>query len=446
MRKLLAVALLAAVSVPACGTGGASGDAVPVVIGYQSKTINTVTAGTLLREKGFLERRLAGLGDRTGRRYEVVWQDYDTGAPITAQMVAGKVDIGSMGDYPLLINGSRTRQRGGEGSRMVSVTGYNARGALNMVVVRPDSPARTLADLAGRKVSTSVGSAGHGTLVRALGGVQVTVENHQPSVGASALQGGGVAALSQFVAWPGQLVFAGQAKVLYDGAALDFPTLHGVVVRGPFAAAHPDVLAEFLRAQLDATEYLHRAPLEAAEVVARVTGLPPEVVYLYNGPNGIATFDLSLKSVLRAALRDDVPLLRSIGDIEPLDVDRFVDDGPLRSVFAGTEDLVNPARVTGVDPVCGVEVGDPATAGEVWFEGEAGTRPAATPDCLLRQVKQAGRAVRAAYVPDAATGTRWFAEHSFWVRDGDRLLPFTTEAAAAERGPVLSYEQALAEA
>ena len=36
---------------------------------------------------------------RTGTKYNVTWQDYDTGAPITAQMVAEKIDIGSMGDY-----------------------------------------------------------------------------------------------------------------------------------------------------------------------------------------------------------------------------------------------------------------------------------------------------------------------------------------------------------
>lgn len=86
-----------------------AGDSVDVVVGYQSKTINTATAGTLLRARGYLERRLADITDRTGTRYRVDWQDYDTGAPITAQMLAEKIDIGSMGDYPMLVNGVRTR-------------------------------------------------------------------------------------------------------------------------------------------------------------------------------------------------------------------------------------------------------------------------------------------------------------------------------------------------
>jgi NitT/TauT family transport system substrate-binding protein len=40
-----------------------SSGVVNVVVGYQSKTINTVTAGTLLRAQGYLEHRLAALKD-----------------------------------------------------------------------------------------------------------------------------------------------------------------------------------------------------------------------------------------------------------------------------------------------------------------------------------------------------------------------------------------------
>ena len=58
----------------------------------------------------------------------MTWQDYDTGAPITAQMVAEKIDIGSMGDYPMLINGSKTQANERARTEIVSVTGYNPQG------------------------------------------------------------------------------------------------------------------------------------------------------------------------------------------------------------------------------------------------------------------------------------------------------------------------------
>lgn len=430
-----------------------SSGVVNVVVGYQSKTINTVTAGTLLRAQGYLERRLADITTRTGTRYSVRWQDYDTGAPITAQMLAEKIDIGSMGDYPMLINGSKTQANALARTEMVSVTGYNPKGALNMVVVSPNSSATTLADLAGAKVSASVGSAGHGTLVRALNkaGINgVEVLNQQPQVGASALESGQAQALSQFVAWPGLLVYQDKAQLLYDGAELNLPTLHGVVVRRSYATAHPEVLAAFLQAQLDATDFLNDKPLQAARIVAQGSGLPQEVVYLYNGPGG-TSFDTTLKSSLVDALKSDVPYLKSIGDFADLDIDKFVRDDPLRAVFAARGLNYDAARARTANP--SALAGDPALASELWLDGSDRTQAIPSPTALLRAIRDAtarGAKVRAAYVPDAELGTRWFADKALWARDvAGNYLPFGTVAGArrynaAHPGSVtVNYQQAV---
>ena len=464
-RHLASVAALLTASTGAAGcmvAGGSSSDAEVITVGYQSKTINTVTAGTLLRARGYFEERLRKLGKKTGATYEVDWQDYDTGAPITAQMVAGKIDIGSMGDYPLLINGSQAGTDE-DGTSMVSVTGYNSEGALNGVVVDAGSDITRLEELKGRSISASVGSAGHGTLVQALhrSGIKpgaVSIENHDPSVGASALQGGSVDAVSQFVAWPGLLAYRDGARLIYDGGELGVPTLHGVVTRREFSAEQPRVLQAFLAAQIDATEYLHRHPLQASLQVARATGLPPEVVYLYNGRNGVSTFDPTIKKAQVDALRQDVPFLKSIGVMgSSLDVDAFVDDSYLRKVYGASyqQDAVstaNPAEISGRDEVCDKTVDDTATAGEVWVQGEADTRPAADPTCLLRNVAAAeaeGDQVRAAYIPDTVTGTRWLADHMIWLREAGQFYPFATPASADRwrqqhpQAAAVSWEQAL---
>lgn len=458
----LSTALLLAGGLAGCSVAGAD-EADTVTIGYQSKTINTVTAGTLLRELGYFEEELRKVDEDLA----VEWQDHDTGAPITAQMIAGKIDIGSMGDYPLLINGSRAGT-GEDGTSMVATTGWNERGALNGVVTAGDSDAETLADLRDGTISASVGSAGHGTLVRALkeegidADAGVGVENQDPAVGASALQAGSVDAVSQFVAWPGLLAFRDDARLLYDGGRLQLPTLHGTVVRNEYAAEHQDVVEAFLRAQARATDYLHEHPMEAARIVAEETGLPPEVVYLYNGRNGVSTFDTTLKPAQVDALEKDVPFLESIGVLEePVDLDGFVDESLIRGVtgraaYARTEaSNANPAQISGRDEVCGRAVTDAQTAGEVWVTGEEDTRPVADAGCLLRNVaavQRAGEKVRAAYVPDAVTGTRWFADRMLWLRDGDELLPFATRQTLdeyADQHPgtrELSWDQAVAAA
>ncbi|WP_079041685.1 ABC transporter substrate-binding protein [Streptomyces sp. Root264] len=424
MKTKAAAVTAALLLFPLAGCGSAqagSGSTVTVTVGYQSKTINTVTAGTLLRSLGYFEKELNALGD--GKTYKVDWQDYATGAPITAQMTAGKIDIGSMGDFPLLINAARGKQLN-QPTRLVSITGYNLRGGLNTIVTAPDSELASLQDLKGKKVSTSVGSAADGTLVRALQRAGIDPDkgieklNQQPAVGASALSAGSADALSQFVAWPGLLAYQGKAKALYDGAQLNLATFHGVTVREEFAKERPAVLEAFLKAQSEATAYLNDHPVAAAESVAKATKLPAEVVYLYNGAHGISTFDPAVKPQLVSALKKDVSILKQAKLTGDVDVDSFVDDQYVRKALGASY-----ARQLAAAP--------PPAASEVWPEGDA-TKTLAfkTPAELLKYVAGHKDEVRAAYVPDATTGTLWFADKAVWVADGTTLLPFVTPATA----------------
>ncbi|MEU4172519.1 ABC transporter substrate-binding protein [Streptomyces sp. NPDC026665] len=422
-RTAVGATLLLLLPLTGCGgsaSAGGDGSTVTVTVGYQSKTINTVTAGTLLRSLGAFEDELDALHD--GHTYKVDWQDYATGAPITAQMTAGKIDIGSMGDFPLLINAARGRQLN-RPTRLVSVTGYNLRGGLNTIVTAPDSTIGSLAGLKGKKVSTSIGSAADGTLIRALQRAGIDPDkgiqklNQQPAVGASALSAGSADALSQFVAWPGLLTYQGKAKALYDGAELNLPTFHGVAAREDFAKERPAVLEAFLRAQAKATDYLGAHPVSAAEKVAEATGLPAEVVYLYNGAHGISTFDPAIKPQLVAALKEDVAVLKTAKLTGDLDVDAFVDDQYVRKALGATY-----AEHLATRPA--------AAAGEVWSKGARQTRTFKSPAQLLSYVADHKAAIRAAYVPDTTTGTLWFADKAVWVNDGGRLLPFVAPATA----------------
>ncbi|MER5434228.1 ABC transporter substrate-binding protein [Streptomyces sp. NPDC002588] len=421
-KAVAASAALLLLPLTACGGSAEAGDGstVTVTVGYQSKTINTVTAGTLLRSLGSFEKQLNSLHD--GHTYKVDWQDYATGAPITAQMTAGKIDIGSMGDFPLLINAARGKQLG-KPTHLVSVTGYNLRGGLNTIVTAPDSKLNSLEDLKGRKVSTSVGSAADGTLVRALQRAGIDPDkgieklNQQPAVGASALSAGSADALSQFVAWPGLLTYQGKAKALYDGAQLDLPTFHGVTAREDFAKKHPAVLEAFLKAQAEATAYLDKHPVAAAESVAKATGLPAEVVYLYNGAHGISTFDPAVKPQLVSALKKDVSVLKAAKLTGDVDVDSFVDDKYVKRALGSSY-----AEQLAAKP--------PAAASEVWPKDSEKTRSFTTPADLLAYVARHKDGIRAAYVPDATTGTLWFADKAVWVTDGGTLLPFVAPATA----------------
>jgi NitT/TauT family transport system substrate-binding protein len=439
----------AAVVVPAVqvlsGCGLLTESTVVVNVGYQSKTINTVNAGTLLRDRGDFEKALTQLGKSTGKKYRVVWQDFSSGAPLTAQMIATHVDIGSMGDYPLLTNGSKTKKYSDAETELIATTGYSMRGSLNQVVVPTDSTARTLADLVGKRVSTSLGSAGDGMFSTALqrNGINapaVHTVNQDPSIGASAIDGGHVDALAQFVPWPQLVIFRNQGRLLYDGGDNNVPTFHGVVVRKQFAEANPDVMAAFMQAMKTTTDYIVANPLSAALRVSQLTGIEPEVVYLYNGPNGLVSFDMTLKKQFALTVEKIKEFLVSRRSVtKDFGVASFINDQYLQQLFGGDyqrrrADVTNPIGLTGNDDLCHLSVGDPAQASELWAQGTDTTTVAATPTCLLRRVA-ATVAVRAAYVPDTLTSTRLFANHAVWLDDPtapatQRYKPFATGTGA----------------
>lgn len=447
-RQARSVALLTALTVGGAqlltGCGLLSEPTVVVNVGYQSKTINTVNAGTLLRDRGDFENQLKELGAATNTKYRVVWQDFASGAPLTAQMIATHVDIGSMGDYPLLTNGSKTRKYDDAATELVATTGYNLRGSLNQVVVRSDSTARTLADLNGKKVSTSLGSAGDGMLSTAVKTVGISkdslhIVNQDPSVGASSIDGGQVDALAQFVPWPQLVIYRNQGRLLYDGGNNNVPTFHGVVARRQFVDGHPEVMAAFLRAMKSTTDEIVAHPLKSALRVSALTGIEPEVIYLYNGPNGFVSFDMTLKDPVLAAFTPIKAYLVGRGAVtKDFDVPKFINDGYLRQLFGPDyaqrqASVANPMTLTGFDDVCGLPVNDAAQASEVWVSGTE-TAVSATPTCLLRRLAATPH-VRAAYVPDTLTGLRIFADHAVWLDDPaapstQRYKPFATTAGA----------------
>jgi NitT/TauT family transport system substrate-binding protein len=328
---------------------------------------------------------------------------------------------------------------------MVAVTGYNLRGSLNQVVVPPNSSAHTLADLRGKVISTSLGSAAHGMVANAVtrSGMSlsdVRLLNQDPPVGASALVSNQVAALAQFVPWPQLMVFRKQGRLLYDGGANGVATFHAVLVRQTYAQAHPEVMQAFVESVKDTSDYINQHPLVAAQQVGEITGIEPEVIYLYNGPNGLVTFDPTIKQPLVDAMATDLPFLKDLGSVKKLDLAQFVNDRYLRELYgpgydAARANLANPDTVRGTDPVCHLPVDDPRTASEVWFAGQDTTSVAATPTCALKQIAAHPSPVRATYVPDTTTGTRLFASAATWVLDPNgppqsRLLPFAVDTEA----------------
>ena len=100
----VALALVGVLLAPA-----ANAETVTVGIGTQNTTTNTVTGGIVIEKLGLMDKYLAELKKTPkykGIDFKFDWQNFTSGPPVTNGMVANKLQIGMMGDYPLLVNGA----------------------------------------------------------------------------------------------------------------------------------------------------------------------------------------------------------------------------------------------------------------------------------------------------------------------------------------------------
>ena len=130
--------LLRCIACPACAAP--SQDVVTIGIGTQNTTTNTVTGGIVLKELKLLEKYLPKTGKYKDIECKLDWQNFTSGPPVTNGMMANKLQIGMMGDYPLLVNGATGQQNKGNETQLVAIIAYNAFGSGNGMVVHKDSP------------------------------------------------------------------------------------------------------------------------------------------------------------------------------------------------------------------------------------------------------------------------------------------------------------------
>lgn len=439
---------------------------IDIGIGRQDTTTNTVTGGIIIEKLRLLDKYLPHTGRYKDVTYHVTWQNATSGPPITNGMIAGKLQIGMMGDYPLLVNGA-TGHATNNDTELVAVIAYNAQGGGNGVVVPKNSPYYDLSDLKGKRVSVPFGSAAHGMLLAALQSRHLPSDyfelvNQSPEVGSTSIQEGRVDAHADFVPFAEMLPYRGYARKILDGVETGQPTFHGVVIRKDFGQKYPEIVAAYIRALMDANDWVRNNPQEAAEKIESWTKVNKEVAYIFLGPSGIDTLDPTIKPRWVAALKTDYAVLKKLNMVKDLDIDKWVDDSFVREAFkeSGRDYDAQLAsfsnyQIQGNDPLCKAPIGDPSRAGQIWIQG-GDIVSFSSANCTLEGVNQyraQGKTVDAVYLMDKTLGVKVFADAAFYTLDSADgkpaevepfLLKRDAEASAKKTGAkVVNYAQAL---
>lgn len=227
-----------------------------VRIGYQKNG-----ALVILRQ----QRRLEALG------LAVDWVEFTSGPPMLEALNAGAIDFGATGDTPPIF-----AQAAGAG--LLYVGAQPVSGANQAILVRADSPIRTIADLRGKRVAFTKGSSAHNMAVRALAtaGLKPSDVQHvnlQPPDAGAAFRSG---ALDAWVIWDPFFAITEQeptTRVLTTGVGIA-PSNSFFLASRDFTQRAPGTIAALLKAINGVADWARANPEALAQALSDLTGVP----------------------------------------------------------------------------------------------------------------------------------------------------------------------------
>ncbi|WP_327308273.1 ABC transporter substrate-binding protein [Streptomyces sp. NBC_01298] len=261
-----AVALTASTTV-ACGADGDDSAAGPgrisVRIAYQA----IPNADLIVKNQKLLEKALP--------EADVKWVKFESGGDVNTAVIAGSVDLGLAGSSPVTKGLSAPLNIPYKVVWIHDLIGDN-----EALVAKP--AIGSVKDLVGKKVATPFGSTAHYSLLAALkaAGVDaaaVQTIDLQPQDALAAWKRGDIDAA--YVWTPTLSELTKDGKVLITSRQLaeqGKPTADLGVVTNTFAAAHPEVVTAWIKAQDQAVGQARTAPDQAAKSIGAELGLAPE--------------------------------------------------------------------------------------------------------------------------------------------------------------------------
>jgi sulfonate transport system substrate-binding protein len=262
------VAVLGAVLAFAAGANAA--DEKKVRIGYQKSS----TLINVLKANGELEKGLAALG------YTVAWSEFPSGLPLLEALNVGAVDVsGDVADtVPVFAQAA--------GAKLTYIASEAPSPSAQALLVKEDSPVKTVADLKGKKVAVTKAAGSHYLLIALLNKAGLKFADIEPAFltpadGRAAFEKGAVDA---WVTWDPFVAGAqtgSKVRIIADGKGVaDYQRYY--LASSPFAAQNPEVLRLVFNKLKETGQWVKKNPDEAAKVLAPVWGLKPDVVTLAN--------------------------------------------------------------------------------------------------------------------------------------------------------------------
>jgi sulfonate transport system substrate-binding protein len=294
LDRRAAIGALGALGALASGLAFAQSPAQQTVrLGYQKSS----TLIAVLRLQGTLEQRLAPLG------VKLSWHEFTSGLPLLEALNLDNLDISAdvADTVPVFAQAA--------GAKLTFVAQEAPSPTAQAILVRNDSPLKSVADLKGKRVGFAKAAGVHYLLIAALEKAGLSFADIEPAYlspadGRAAFERG---AIDAWVVWDPFLSAAqtqAGARVLADGTGLaSYQRYYLASTR--FAQARPDVLGVVYQELEKTGRWVKQQPKEAAALLAPFWGLDAAIVEQANGRRSYA---------VRAATAQNIAEQQKIAD------------------------------------------------------------------------------------------------------------------------------------
>jgi sulfonate transport system substrate-binding protein len=206
---------------------------------------------------------------------DVQWIDFQFGPPLLEAINVGSLDFGYVGDAPPIFAQAAN-------ARIRYAAAVKQGGGTQAIVVRKESPIKSLADLKGKRIAFGKGSSAHNLLVATLEKAGLTWSDIEPIplAPADATAAFAQGAVDAWAIWDPYLALAelkGDARVLVFAKDIHQPNAF-VIVRADFVEKYPSAVTRLNDVFASEGIWANAHHEEVAQAQAAATGVDIEAI------------------------------------------------------------------------------------------------------------------------------------------------------------------------
>lgn len=250
-----------------------------VVLGATAVVVSPAVFAETTLKVGDQQLQTRGILEASGQLkdvpYKIEWFNFPAAQPLGEALNAGAIDIGGLGDAPLIFAYAA-------GAKVRAVAAARSTPTDLAIIVPDSSPIKTAADLKGKRIATTRGSIGHYLVIATLerAGIKlsdVSLRFMQPADAKAALATGNIDAWSTWDPYAALGEQRDHDRAVANGVNLSSGLTFQAATQTSIKEKHAEI-EDFLKRVAAGQRWALSHPDEVAAMQSKVTGLPPDVL------------------------------------------------------------------------------------------------------------------------------------------------------------------------